>query len=181
MKVYALTIEEVWDYEQIDNPTKVFYTRDDARAELKKWHDTVMKAISGRTWIIETDEADNFEAYELGCQPSNHCHADINECEVMGKKPSFYDRYQALAQEEIDDMRDALEKAGGSYRFEDTFIKVIADLGIIDVKACIVRGAELNDDLRITLEVEYDYEFYEIDASDVLENQIHYITEEIKK
>lgn len=101
--------------------------------------------------------------------------------EIRSNKPSFNERYQALAQEEIDDLRDALEKAGGSYRFEDTVIKVIADLGGDDYEFAIVRCAKLDDDY-ITLEVESeDDEFHIIYPSAVLENYIHYITEEINK
>lgn len=102
--------------------------------------------------------------------------------EIRSNKPSFNERYQALAQEEIEDLRVALAKAGGSYRFENAFIKVIAALGGFteDYEFCIVRSAELNDDGRITIEVEANYQTYDIDAGDILENQIHYITEEIE-
>lgn len=101
--------------------------------------------------------------------------------EIRSKKQSFNERYQALAHEEIEDLRDALEKAGGSYRFEDTFVKVIADLGGDDYEFAIVRCAKL-DDGYITLEVESeDDEFHIINPSAVLENYIHYITEEINK
>lgn len=182
MKVYVLTIEQVWDYEQINLQTKVYYTEKDAKAALKRWRDDEIKTVKEESeWEIEADDDTHFEAFEVGFYARNHSQASVSARVVRGKcKQSFHDRYAELKQEEIDGLRNALAKVGGSYRFENTFIKVIADLGLIDFQACVVRGAELNDDLRITLEVECDYEFYEIDANDVLENQIHYITEEIE-
>lgn len=181
MKVYVLTIEEVCDYDQVKQKPQLFYTSDDARAELKKCRDTLLESIQGLTWLIETDDDDSFLAFELGREAANRFSACISECEVIGNKPSFNERYQALAQEEIEDLRDALEEAGGSYRFEDTFVKVIADLGGDDYEFAIVRCAKL-DDGYITLEVESeDDEFHIINPSAVLENNIHYITEEINK
>lgn len=183
MKVYVLTIEEVCDYDQVKQKPQLFYTSDDARAALKRCRDTLLKSIQGLTWIIETDEDDNFRAYELGREAANRFSACISECEVVGKKPPFFERYAELKREEIDGLRVALVKAGGSYRFNgDTFIKVLASLGGFteDYEFCIVRSAELGDDGRITIEVEANYQTYSIDAGDILENQIHYITEEIE-
>ena len=182
MKVYVLTIEEVCDYDQVEQKPQLFYTSDDALAELKKCRDTLLESTQGLTWIIEADEDDNFRAYELGREAANRFSAHISECEVIGKKPPFFERYAALKREEIDGLRAALVKAGGSYRFENTFIKVLASLGGFteDYEFCIVRSAEIDDDGRITIEVEAYYQTFSIDAGDVMGGYIHYITEEIE-
>ncbi len=182
MKVYVLTIEQVCDYSEIDLSTEVYYTHEDARAALKMWRDDEIETVEEDEWDIETDNEDQFLAYEEGSYSKNHSQAIISECEVIGKKPPFFERYAALKQEEIDGLRVALEKVGGSYRFENTFIKVIAALGGFseDYEPCIVRSAELGDDGHITIEVEANYQTYDINAGDILENQIHYITEEIE-
>ena len=182
MKVYVLTIEQVWDYSEINLSTEVYYTSEDARAALKRWRDDEIETVEENEWDIETDNEDQFLAYEEGCFSKNHSQAIISECEVIGKKPPFFERYAELKREEIECLRVALAKAGGSYRFENAFIKVIAALGGFteDYEFCIVRSAELNDDGRITIEVEANYQTYDIDAGDILENQIHYITEEIE-
>lgn len=183
MKVYVLTIEQVWDYEQINLQTKVYYTEKDAKAAFKRWRDDEIKTVKENEWVIETDNDTNFEAFEDGFYARNHSYASVSSRLVRGKcKQPFFERYAALKKEEIDDLYVALVKAGGSYRFENTFIKVIAALGGFseDYEYCIVRSAELGDNGRITIEVEANYQTYSIDAGDVLENQIHYITEEIE-
>ena len=181
MKVYVLTIEEVYDYELDKQQPKLFYTRDDARAALKRCRDKMLESIHGLTWIIETDEADNFEAFELGRAAANRSSACINECEVMGENPPFFKRFEELKREEIDGLRNALAKAGGSFCFENTFIKVLACLGDFseDYEFCIVRSVELDVD-RIYIEVEANCQTYTIDADDVMCAYIHYITEEIE-
>jgi len=183
MKVYVLTIDQVWDYSEIDLSTKVFYTSEDARAALKRWRDDEIETVEENEWNIETDNEDQFLACEDGAFAGNHSQAIISECDVMGEKPPFFKRYAALKQEEIDGLRVALEKIGGSYRFDgDTFIKVLAELGGFteDYEFCIVRSAELGDDGRITIEVEANYQTFSIDAGDVMGGYIHYITEEIE-
>lgn len=183
MKVYVLTIEEVCDYDQVKQKPQLFYAGDDACAELKKCRDTLLKSIQGLTWIIETDEDDNFCAFELGREAANRFSAHISECEVIGKKPPFFERYAALKQEEIDSLLVALVKAGGSYRFDNnnSFLKVLACLGGFseDYEFCIVRSAEIDVD-HIYIEVEANYQTYTIDADDVMGGYIHYIAEEIK-
>ena len=184
MKVYVLTIEQVWDYEQINLQTKVYYTEKDAKAAFKRWRDDEIKTVKENEWVIETDNDTNFEAFEDGFYARNHSYASVSSRLVRGKrKQLFFERYAALKKEEIDDLYVALVKAGGSYRFDgNAFIKVLAGLGGFseDYQFCVVRCAELNDEDRITLEVESDYETYNIDASDVLGGFIHYITEEIE-
>ena len=184
MKVYLLTVEQVCDYDQVKQKPQLFYTSDDARAELKKCRDTLLKSIQGLTWIIETDEDDNFFAFELGRESANRFSACISECEVVGKKPPFFERYAELKKEEIDWLRVALEKVGGSYRFgnNNIFLEVLACLGSFseDYEFCIIRSAELGDDGRITIEVEANYQTYTIDADDVMGGYIHYIAEEIE-
>ena len=182
MKVYLLTVEQVCDYDQ-ELTTKTFYTRDDACAMLKGWRDKLIEEVHGLTWIIETDEEDNFEAYELGRAAANRVSAHISECEVIGKKQPFFERYAALKQEEIDSLLVALVKAGGSYRFDNnnSFLKVLACLGGFseDYEFCIVRSAEIDVD-HIYIEVEANYQTYTIDADDVMGGYIHYIAEEIE-
>ena len=182
MKVYVLTIEQVWDYSEINLSTEVYYTSEDARAALKRWRDDEIETVEDNEWNIETDNEDQFLAFEDGAFAGNHSQAIISECEVIGKKPPFFERYAELKREEIDCLRATLVKAGGSYSFENTFIKVLAALGCFyeDYEFCIVRSAELGDDGRITIEVEANGQTYNIDAGDILENQIHYITEEIE-
>lgn len=184
MKVYVLTIEEVCDYEQVKQKPQLFYTDDDARAELKKCRDTLLKSIQGLTWIIETDEDDNFRAYELGREAANRFSAHISECEVICKKPPFFERYAALKREEIDCLRVALEKVGGSYRFgnNNIFLEVLTYLDGFsdDYEFCVVRSAEIDNGGNVFIEVEANYQTYRIDAFDVMGGYIHYITEEIE-
>ena len=183
MKVYVLTIEQVWDYSEIDLSTEVYYTSEDARAALKRWRDDEIETVKENEWDIETDNEDQFLAYEEGCFSKNHSQAIISEREVIGKKPPFFERYAALKQEEIDSLLGALVKAGGSYRFDNnnSFLKVLACLGGFseDYEFCIVRSAEIDVD-HIYIEVEANYQTYTIDADDVMGGYIHYIAEEIK-
>lgn len=183
MKVYVLTVKQVCDYDQTVT-TKTFYTSDDAQAALKCWRDKLMEEIRGLTWIINTDKSDKFEASELCRSAANNVSACIIECDVIGKKPPFFERYAALKQEEIDGLIVALVKAGGSYCFDNnnSFLKVLACLGGFseDYEFCIVRSAEIDDGGHVFIEVEANYQTYNIDAGDVMGGYIHYITEEIE-
>lgn len=84
MKLYVITIEEIWDYDRLGHDPEVYVSQQVARKRLAEIAElerpTYQEALEDS--LVEEIYEDMFEFYEDGCWAQTHLHAEISECEL---------------------------------------------------------------------------------------------------
>ena len=80
MKIYIVALENVNDFERLDNGITAFENEDDARKFYKETLDTIKKDNADvlENWIVEEDE-DSFTAYSDGSWAKDHFELYLQE------------------------------------------------------------------------------------------------------
>ncbi len=83
MKVYVVTSRVIYDYEEYENPIRVFAHRKDAASLLSQLRKELKKEyVKGCGWEIAYDGKNGFEYGLEGEYSRESCVASIAECEV---------------------------------------------------------------------------------------------------
>lgn len=83
MKVYVVTSQVIYDYEDYVNPIRVFANRKDASSLLRELRKEYKREyVKEDGWEIAYDNKDGFEYGMEGEYSRNSCYASIKECEV---------------------------------------------------------------------------------------------------
>ena len=84
MKLYVITIEEIWDYDRLGHDPEVYLSQQAARKRLAEIAELERPAYEEALddSLIEEIYEDMFEFYEDGCWAQAHLHAEISECEL---------------------------------------------------------------------------------------------------
>lgn len=85
MKVYVITVDQVWDgmFSDHNGYPKVFSTREKAQELFDRLRDEERKYAKEREQVIESDDKDSFLSYEDGYYAHNHSELNLYELEVV--------------------------------------------------------------------------------------------------
>ena len=88
MKLYIITIDEVYDLEIFDHKPLAFFSKKAAEKKMKEIIKKVKKEYKAHDYKIESS-SEGVQAYRDGSYCDYHYSASISEVEVQGK-PSFH-------------------------------------------------------------------------------------------
>ena len=83
-KVYVLTINQVYNFEELDTQPFVCATREMAEQALKEFRDDEMETLKDKDWDVEEDSESRF-CIMRDSWNENHTEAIIWECDVLTK------------------------------------------------------------------------------------------------
>lgn len=85
MKVYIITIHEIFDFEHFQHDPMAFYNFEDAKTELKNIADVVLaenEKYGYNDWEVEQTDT-SFSTYPEGYWGTSHYDAKISEVEIQ--------------------------------------------------------------------------------------------------
>lgn len=83
MKIYIFYVDQVINGETLTQKTEPHLTKKSALVRFNAFVKSERKEMLATDWVIECDEEDNFEAYELGSFSLNHTKAMVKEEELL--------------------------------------------------------------------------------------------------